>query len=95
MIGVILKNSGYIKYPFLNFLYFLLGNKKLKSLKNKFKGETILVVGNGPSLKTTTLERFRIPSIGMNKIDLLYSNTNWRPNFIICINGLKLFFKAL
>ena len=53
MIGEIFKKSGYIKFHILKYVYFLFGSKKLKQYKNKIKGETILVVGNGPSLKIT------------------------------------------
>ena len=88
MIGEILKKSGYVKFHIFKFVYLLFGSKKLKSYKNKYKGETILVVANGPSLKITPLDKFRIPSVGMNKIDLLFDKTKWRPNFIVCINGL-------
>ena len=85
MIGQILKKSGYIKFHILKYVYFLFGNKKLKSYKNKYKGETILVVGNGPSLKITPLDKFRITSLAMNKIDLLFDKTKWRPNFIVLL----------
>jgi hypothetical protein len=49
----------------------------------------MLVVGNGPSLKKTPLGEFsHVPSIGMNKINLLFSQSKWRPSYIICVNNL-------
>lgn len=49
----------------------------------------MLVVGNGPSLNKTPLDAFRgVPSIGMNKIDLIYPRTTWRPNFVVCMNSM-------
>jgi hypothetical protein len=49
----------------------------------------MLVVGNGPSLNQTPLHEFAdLPSIGMNKIDLLYPRTSWRPNLVVCVNNL-------
>lgn len=49
----------------------------------------MLVVGNGPSLNETPLNDFSsIPSIGMNKIDLIYPRTIWRPEFVVCANNL-------
>jgi hypothetical protein len=29
-----------------------------------------------------------VPSIGMNKIDLLFPKTTWRPRFIVCTNSM-------
>jgi hypothetical protein len=49
----------------------------------------MLVVGNGPSLNYTPLELFvGVPSIGMNKIDLIYPRTTWRPVLVVCLNNL-------
>ena len=57
-------------------------------LLERFKNKDVLVVGNGPSLKKTELDRIDMVSIGMNKIDLLFDKTSWRPDIIVCINGL-------
>lgn len=49
----------------------------------------MLVVGNGPSLNRTPLDEFAdIPSIGMNKIDLIFPRVAWRPSMILCANNL-------
>ena len=49
----------------------------------------MLVVGNGPSLNKTPLDEFQdVPSIGMNKINLLFERTSWRPSMIVCVNNL-------
>lgn len=56
----------------------------LEPLKNK----NVLVVGNGPSLRRTELDRINMVSIGLNKINLLFDKTSWRPNIITCVNGL-------
>ncbi|MEO0487298.1 MAG: 6-hydroxymethylpterin diphosphokinase MptE-like protein [Pseudomonadota bacterium] len=59
------------------------------SLKDKHKGKPMLVVGNGPSLNKTPFDEFaHVPSIGMNKIDLLFEKTVWRPEVIVCINNI-------
>lgn len=61
----------------------------LERLRGIVRGRPLLVVGNGPSLNRTPLEEFRgIASIGMNKIDLLFNRTTWRPNIIVCVNNL-------
>ena len=61
----------------------------LKELKDVYHRRPLLVVGNGPSLNKTPLDKFaNTPSIGMNKIDLIYPKTSWRPNLIVCLNTL-------
>jgi len=57
------------------------------ALKNCANGGPVLVVGNGPSLNKTPLEEFAaVPSIGMNKIDMLYPRVAWRPTLVMCMN---------
>lgn len=60
------------------------------SILNKFKKKPILIVGNGPSLNSTPLHKIKdgIISIGMNKINLIYETSTWRPDIITSINGL-------
>ena len=58
------------------------------SILDKFKGQDCLIVGNGPSLNKTELNRIQMPSIGMNKINMLFDKTPWRPDAIVCVNGL-------
>ena len=54
---------------------------------DQYKGKDVLIVGNGPSLKRTELDRINMVSIGMNKINLLFDKTSWRPDIIVCDNG--------
>jgi hypothetical protein len=64
----------------------------LTELKGRFEGQPMLVVGNGPSLNSTPLDQFAgIPSLGMNKIDLLFARTTWRPSMIITINSMVVY----
>lgn len=64
------------------------------SFKNNYdiltplKNQDLLIVGNGPSLKKTPLSDINMVSIGMNKINLLFESTKWRPDIITCVNGL-------
>lgn len=61
----------------------------LRNLKQCCRGRPLLVVGNGPSLNRTPLEEFaQCPAIGMNKIDLIYARTTWRPSLVVCVNNL-------
>ncbi len=57
-------------------------NNQLLSLKNKYKGERIFLIGNGPSLNKTPLELLEDEyTFGVNRIYLLFDRINWRPTF--------------
>lgn len=79
-----------VRYAVDAALYGLLADKSaLLSLRDKHKGSPMLVVGNGPSLNQTPLDKFAgIPSVGMNKIDLIYPRTAWRPSVVVCLNNM-------
>jgi hypothetical protein len=63
--------------------------ERLEPLRGRYAGRPMLVVGNGPSLNETPLERFLgVPAIGMNKIDLLFGRSAWRPALIVCMNNM-------
>jgi hypothetical protein len=60
--------------------------KKLKTLKNLYKGDTCFIVGNGPSLTTddlTKIYKLGIFSFGLNRIFCVFDDTPWRPNCYI------------
>lgn len=60
---------------------------RLHKLRDLYRSQPMLVVGNGPSLNETPLDEFHgIPSIGTNKINLIFSRTLWRPSIILCMN---------
>lgn len=62
-------------------------SESFAALKNCAKGGPVLVVGNGPSLNKTPLDAFAaVPSIGMNKIDMLYHRVAWRPTLVMSMN---------
>lgn len=57
----------------------------LSSLKDKYKGNRIFVVGNGRSLKDTNLDLIKNEySFGINRIGLIFDKTIWRPTHFIC-----------
>lgn len=57
-------------------------NKKLLTLKNKYRGKRIFILGSGPSLNDTALEKLENEyTFGVNRIYLLYDRIKWRPNF--------------
>jgi hypothetical protein len=69
--------------------HFYFKNKNDWTLLKKFANKPVLIVGNGPSLNKTPLEKISKSSvsIGMNKINLIYEKSAWRPDIITCVNG--------
>lgn len=60
--------------------------RKLKSLKDIYKGKAFFVVCNGPSLQPsdlTDISKAGFISIGMNHIARIYDSTPWRVNVLI------------
>lgn len=78
------------RYALDDFLFRRAGlEAPLHRFRGIHEGQPMLVIGNGPSLNRTPLERFAtVPAIGMNKINLLFPRTSWRPRYIITINNL-------
>jgi len=57
-------------------------DRKLFSLKNKYKGRRCFVIGNGPSLQISDLEKLKDEiTIASNKIYLAFPDTEWRPTY--------------
>ena len=55
---------------------------KMKELKGKYAGKRCFIVGNGPSLRTTDLDKLCGEyTFAMNYIMKLYGKTLWRPTF--------------
>jgi hypothetical protein len=54
----------------------------IRKLRNKFKGNRIFVIGNGPSLNKTPLHLLENDyTFGVNRIYLLFDKIKWRPQF--------------
>lgn len=60
-------------------------NHCFKDFKDIHKGETIYIIGNGPSLSETDLNLIKnSPSIAMNRISLIYKKyKKWRPKYYV------------
>ena len=58
--------------------------KNLRDVKNKYSGESICIIGNGPSLSKINLNKIRFKTMAMNRISLLYDEQNWIPDFFVC-----------
>lgn len=58
----------------------------LSDFKDVSAGQTCLIVGNGPSLRKTPLDKLRhFDSFAMNRISKIFSRTRWRPTFVSCV----------
>lgn len=58
--------------------------KKIRSLKGAFEGKRCFVIGTGPSLTISDLEKLRDEyTFGTNRIYELFDQTDWRPTFYV------------
>ena len=66
----------------------------IKSLHNKYEGDRCFIIGSGPSLRPEDLdklaERHEI-CFSSNRIYKIFSQTKWRPDYYVCIDGDFLF----
>lgn len=87
----ILKLISYYPRKILDFFlfHFYLKQRNDWNILKVFSNKPVLIVGNGPSLNNTPLEKIKnnFVSIGMNKINLIYEKSSWRPDIIACVNG--------
>ena len=60
-------------------------SKKLLEYKDKYKGKRCFIIGNGPSLTATDLDKLiNEYTFAANRIWLMYDKTAWRPSFYAC-----------
>ncbi|WP_159950347.1 6-hydroxymethylpterin diphosphokinase MptE-like protein [Polaribacter septentrionalilitoris] len=65
--------------------------KELSALKDKYKGKKLVLLCNGPSLNHVDfdeLKKSNVFTIGLNKINLLFDSTDYRPDLIVSVNKL-------
>ncbi|MDI9880065.1 6-hydroxymethylpterin diphosphokinase MptE-like protein [Flectobacillus longus] len=83
---------GKLKFDLLINQYF--GNfQKIKKLKDIHKGKKCVILCNGPSLNNVDFEILKdsnVITIGLNKINLLFERTTFRPDYIACVNPFVL-----
>lgn len=62
-------------------------NEHVKWLKDRHRGETVVLVANGPSLNKMDLSWLnQYTTIGMNKIYLGFKKFGFYPNYYVCVN---------
>lgn len=60
---------------------------RLESLRDQYKGKRIFIIGNGPSLNNTPLEKLKDEyTFGLNRIYLMFDRIDWRPTFYTVID---------
>ena len=89
MIARLLKNTKGLKYTIFYVIYRILNDgKRLRQGLILRESVDLLLVANGPSLNNTPLHDFKCDSMGLNKINLIFKKTTWRPKYITVTNGL-------
>ncbi|PKP57970.1 hypothetical protein CVT91_09480 [Candidatus Atribacteria bacterium HGW-Atribacteria-1] len=82
--GLILSRLKWDLHP-----YSWISRKKIKTWKNKYLNLKAIILCNGPSLNKVdfnVLEKYKIFTFGLNKINLLFKRTNFRPSVIVAVN---------
>lgn len=65
--------------------------KELLTWKNRFLGQSCIIIGNGPSLQAKDLEALQAKGyscFSANKIYKIFDQTSWRPDFYACTDHL-------
>jgi len=63
--------------------------KRMKRVKNQYAGQKAVILCNGPSLNHVDFDLLQAESIftfGLNKINLLFEKTDFRPSCIVSVN---------
>lgn len=64
---------------------------RIKAFKGQHRGETCVIVGNGPSLKTLDLRELGFAkTFCLNRGYLLWQEQKARPDYFVCVNDLVL-----
>lgn len=85
------KVGPYFRKIRLQLGFYTENEKMILKFKNMYKGQTCVVVGNGPSLRVEDLERLKKKGyifFGSNKIYKIFGQTSWRPDFYACTDTL-------
>lgn len=65
----------------------------IRQWKDKYPGAKAVILCNGPSLLEVdfeSLKKYNVFCFGLNKINLLFNKTSFRPNCIVSVNNLVL-----
>lgn len=57
--------------------------------KGSWARKRAIIVGNGPSLHKTPLEKLQGATWGVNRINLIYPHTSWRPDYYVRVETIN------
>ena len=69
--------------------YSWISRKRIKAWKDRFLGQKAVILCNGPSLNEVNFEDLAASgtfTFGLNKINLLFKRTDFRPSVIVAVN---------
>jgi len=76
-------------YAFSEIANYRLLKKRVLPFKDLHKGKRAFIVGNGPSLRISDLDRLKNEiTFGCNKIYLAFDQTDWRPTYFVAIDSV-------
>lgn len=70
-------------------LHSWISRSKLEEIRNKYEGEKAIIICNGPSLLKSDLnlvKQSNVFTFGLNKINLLFDQSDFRPSCIVAVN---------
>jgi len=82
--GLILPRIRWDIHP-----YSWVSRKKIKGWKDRYLGQKAVILCNGPSLNRVNFDELvasRVFTFGLNKINLLFKRTDFRPSVIVAVN---------
>ena len=63
--------------------------RRLRELKDQYRGERCFIIGNGPSLREMDLSPLRGEfTFGLNRAPLLFPRMGFQTTFLVCVNRL-------
>jgi hypothetical protein len=85
-----MKETAPLKFFLLRTKIRFFYKRALQKYKDKHLGERCFIIGNGPSLKITDLEKLKNEAtFASNKIFLAFEETSWRPMYY-CSTDIKM-----
>lgn len=80
---------GPVPETFIDTLPITEAERKLAGLKNRHQGQRCFIIGNGPSLRISDLDRLTDEiTFASNKIYLAFDQTDWRPTYYVVEDSL-------
>lgn len=70
--------------------YSWISRKRIKKWKDRYLGQKAVILCNGPSLNRTDFDELAASGIftfGLNKINLLFSRSDFRPSVVVAVNS--------